>query len=351
MTVNLQSIIDRYRPRLVKEYGAYLRSNQWSALNALEGCRTGQYGDITWACHACEHWQQTPRSCGHRLCSQCQHHSTQDWLERQQEKLLPVNYYMATFTLPEQLRPLGKAHPETVFNLLLSAAAETLKTFASDDSTLNGELGFCSVLHTHSRRLDFHPHVHVVIPGGTVNKKRREWHKVSGEYLFNGNALAKVFRAIFLRMLHDAGLPVPVVPKQWVVQCKKVGRGIEALRYLSRYLYRGVISNRHILFDDGDNVTFQYRESHSNELKTRTLRGEAFLKLLLAHVLPKGFRRARDYGFLHSNAKKIIAVLQWVFRLPVEPKISKKTKASVRCKKCQSPMECVVINYKPRAPG
>ncbi len=146
MTVNLQSIIDRYRPRLVKEHGAYLTSNQWSALNALKGCRTGQYGDITWACHACEHWQQTPRSCGHRLCNQCQHHSTQDWLERQQQKLLPVNYYMVT-------------------------------------------------------------------------KKRRDWHKANQSYLFNGNALAKVFRAIFLRMLHDTGLTLPMLPKKWLTYC------------------------------------------------------------------------------------------------------------------------------------
>ncbi len=351
MNVNLQTIIDRYRPRLVERYGKHLTPEQWSALNALEGCRRGQYGDITWACNNCPHWQRTPRSCGHRLCNQCQHHSTLDWLERQQQKLLPVTYYMATFTLPRQLRPLFKAHADTLYALLLAASAETLKTFAANDDKLAGELGFCSVLHTHTRRLDFHPHVHIVIPGGTVNKTRRQWRTASSQYLFNGKALARVFRVILLRMLKETKLPLPSIPEKWVVQCKKVGRGIEALRYLSRYLYRGVISNKNIISDDGTHVTFQYRESRTHRIKPRKMPGEDFLKLLLAHCLPKGFRRARDYGFLHSNARQIIKVLQWIFRLPIEPKKVTKTKAGIRCKHCRQPMECVLITFKPESPG
>ena len=349
--MNLQSIIHRYRPRLIERYGSKLTPTQWSALNALDGCRSGQYGEVTWACETCPHWQVSPRSCGHRLCNQCQHHSTQQWLERQQQKQLPVTYYMATFTLPSHLRPLCKAHPNTLYRALLAASAETLKTFARNDPTLAGELGFCSVLHTHSRRLDFHPHVHVVIPGGSVNKARRQWRTASRDYLFNGKQLAKVFRAIFLRMLNDSKLTVPPSPEKWVVQCKKVGRGIEALRYLARYLYRGVISNKDIIDDDGTNITFRYRDSKTNKLKTRPMRGEAFLKLLLAHCLPKGFRRARDYGFLHSNARQTIKVLQWIFRIPVPIKINTKKTAGLQCKRCRRPMECVLVTYKPAAPG
>lgn len=350
--MTLQQIIRRYRSRLVAQYGIALTPQQWSALNALEGCRTGQHGEITWACESCPEWQVTPRSCGHRLCNQCQHHCTQDWLQRQEQKQLPVPYYMATFTLPSHLRPLCQQHPSTVYALLLAASAKTLKTFARNDPKLSGEAGFCSVLHTHSRKLDFHPHVHIVMPGGTVNKARRQWRGASSQYLFNGKALAKVFRAIFLRMLIEAGIQPPPSPQKWVVQCKKVGKGIEALRYLSRYLYRGVISNNNIIDDDGEHITFRYRESKTNKVKTRTLRGEAFLKLLLVHCLPKGFRRARDYGFLHSNAKHTIQVLQWIFKVPVRTKgTTKKMKAGIRCKHCKQPMTCVLMTFKPSAPG
>ncbi len=101
--------------------------------------------------------------------------------------------------------------------------------------------------------------------------------------------------------------------------------------------------------DDGTNITFRYRESKTNRLKTRTLRGEAFLKLLLAHCLPKGFRRARDYGFLHSNARQTIKVLQWIFRITV--KTTTKKTAGLQCKQCRRPMECVLVTYKPAAPG
>lgn len=350
--MTLQTLINHYRPRLIEQFGKSLTPIQWSALNAMEGCRSGQYGEITWACDTCPEWQTTPRSCGHRMCNQCQHHSTQEWLERQQQKQLPVTYYMATFTLPRQLHSLCLTHPKIVYTILLSASAETLKTFARNDPSLPGELGFCSVLHTHSRRLDLHPHVHVVIPGGSVNKARRQWRTASSKYLFNGKKLANVFRAIFLRKLNESGLQIPGAPDKWVVQCKKVGGGLEALRYLSRYLYRGVISNHNIIHDDGDYVTFQYRDSKTNERKTRSLHGEKFLKLLLVHCLPKGFRRARDYGFLHSNAKQTIKVLQWLFRVPVNPSAnSEKKKAGMQCKHCRRPMECVLVTYKPSAPG
>lgn len=350
MSMTVQEIVKHYRHRFTEQFGHTLSRDQWSALNAIEGCRQGPYGEMQWHCQGCEHSTQTPRSCGHRACNLCQDQSTQAWLQRQEQKRLPVNYYMVTFTLPKELRGVARKHRSTCYDLLMRCAAETLKTFAQNDKTLGGELGFCSVLHTHTRRLDYHPHVHIVVPGGAINKTRRQWCKVRGRYLFNGKALAKAFRGAFLRALAEAGIAFGPTPKKWVAQCKRVGKGTEALRYLARYLYRGVISNTNILNDDGRNVTFRYREADTHQWKTRTVTGERFIALILQHCLPKGFRRARDYGYLHGNAKGLLRILQWVLRIPRTTTPPKRI-ASLQCPHCCARMRVTGIVHPKSKPG
>jgi Putative transposase/Transposase zinc-binding domain len=304
---------------------------------ALMGCHTEQYGTLNLACQACSQETIRYRSCGHRFCNQCQQHSTQTWLERQTQKLLPVDYYLVTFTLPFELRALSQAHSAVVLPLLMQCAAETLKQFGRNDKNLSAELGLCAVLHTHTRRLDYHPHVHVVVPGGGVNAQRNEWRTLKGNYLFNGRALGIASRGAFLHALANAGLSLPATPAKWIAQCEKVGRGLQALQYLSRYLYRGVISNHNIIADDGQNITFRYRDSKTHTIEYRTLPGEDLIALLLQHVLPKGLRRARDYGFLHGNAKRILKLVQWVLRVMLPEKLALK-KAQFQCPHCKGRM-------------
>ena len=178
--MTLQDVFDRYRAPFLARYGHQLTTEQWSAFNAIGGCRQGQYGEMLLSCSACPHGSHLPRSCGHRACNQCQQQSTQQWLERQLNKQLPVKYYMATFTLPFELRALAMAHRKTVYRLLIESAVQTLKTFGINKPSFNAEFGLCAVLHTHTRRLDFHPHVHVVMPGGGIHRARREWRKLRG---------------------------------------------------------------------------------------------------------------------------------------------------------------------------
>lgn len=350
---DLQDIATQYHSRFLARYGNTLNLDQWSALNAILGCRQGQYGELHTACSSCPHKQDLPRSCGHRACNQCQYASTQDWLDRQLKKQLPVNYYMATFTLPFELRSLALTNRKTVYRILIESATHTLKTFALNKKGFEAELGMCVVLHTHTRRLDYHPHVHIVIPGGGVHRARREWRTLKESYLFNGFALAIVFRGVFLKALKEAGLGTIKTPKKWVVQCEKVGKGKEALQYLSRYLYRGVIAHKNIIDNDGESITFQYIDSATKKWKTRTLRGEAFLHLLLQHVLPKGFRRARDYGFLHGNAKAMLRIVQWILKVSIENRALLKPSATKRllCPKCRSAMKVTGIRYVRQKPG
>jgi hypothetical protein len=260
---------------------------------------------------------------------------------------LPVDYYLVTFTLPYELRTLAKAHSAVVLPLLMQCAADTLRRFGRNEQGLEADLGMCAVLHTTTRRLDYHPHVHLVVPGGGVNAERNQWRKVKGNYLFNGRALGIAFRGAFLHALSAAGLSIPTTPQKWIAQCEKVGRGLETLQYLSRYLYRGVISNRHIIDDDGDNITFRYRESKTNTVQHRTLPGEDFMALLLQHVLPKGLRRSRDYGFLHGNAKRLLKTVQWVLRVLLPEKLALR-KARFCCPHCQGRM--LVVHMTPPMP-
>ncbi|MBC2705988.1 MAG: transposase [Desulfobacula sp.] len=200
------------------------------------------------------------------------------------------------------------------------------------------------VLHTHNRRRDFHPHIHVIVPGGGVDKRRRQWKKIKGKYLFNEFAMAKVFRARFLTALNEAGLSIPKnVPPKWVVDCKHVGKGITALKYLSKYLYRGVISEKNIVSNQNGQVTFKYIESKTGNTLYRTLKGEDFLHLIMQHVLPKGFRRVRDYGFLHGNAKKLLFLIQLILHVVIKG-IELRPRPVFKCPLCKTPM--VVLGFR-----
>ncbi|MCP4274483.1 MAG: transposase, partial [Gammaproteobacteria bacterium] len=288
--MELASIIDQYYNAFIAKYADRLLPGHLNALDAICSCRTPDCGELYVQCTDadCNHQQWRPLSCGHRNCPKCQNHQTSQWIDRQQGKLLPVSYFLATFTLPYELRPLTWYYQKKVFSIFFLCVSSTLKDFGLNPKNLGAEIAMTMVLHTHNRRLDFHPHMHVVLPGGGVNKRRRQWKKKKGKYLFNKQAMAKVFRARFLAALNQARLPIPKnVPPKWVVDCAHVGKGITAIKYLSRYLYRGVISEKNIVSKQNGQVTFTYIESKTGNTQYRTLKGEDFLHLIMQHVLPK----------------------------------------------------------------
>jgi hypothetical protein len=179
--MDFSAIATRYLGRFKARHGHSLGANQWSALNAILGCRTDQYGQLSLSCTGCEQAATHYLSCGHHSCNQCQNHCATQWLERQWAKLLPVEYFMVTFTLPYELRALAKANQKLIYTLLFQCAVSVLKDFGLNDKALAAELAMTAVLHTHTRRLDYHPHVHVIVPGGGVNRRRNEWRKLKGD--------------------------------------------------------------------------------------------------------------------------------------------------------------------------
>ena len=338
--IRLATIIEQFEADFIRQYQQQLLPGHHKALSAMKQCRTQYSPKMLMHCQSCEHQTMVPHSCGHRHCPHCQAHESQQWIERQLNKQVPADYYMMTFTLPAQLRTLAWKNQRLVYNLMFACVWETLKTFSLNDKALGGVPGAVAVLHTHSRELNFHPHIHMVMPGATMDKASRLWSKKSGQYLFSHRALAKVFRAKLLQAFSENDLTLPEhYPDKWVVDCRHVGQGNKALIYLGRYLYRGVIQEKDILSCQDGQVTFRYQNSKTKKYQARTISGVQFLWLVLQHILPRGFRRAREYGFLHHNSKKLIRLIQWLFKInPAHWVAHIRERPKMRCPCCGDSM-------------
>lgn len=337
--MKLADLFVRYRQDLEDKYGSRLLSEQRRAMESIIKCRTSGSATTLMVCPDCHTHYWHNHSCNNRNCPQCQHHSTETWLNRQMTKLLPVRYYLLTFTLPSQLRYPAYCHQKTCYDALFTASIETIRAVAGNTRYLGAEPGMTAVLHTHSRRLEIHPHVHIIMPGGGINRKEGLWIQGTRKYMFPKEILKELFREKYLACLREAGITYPysLHKIQWVARIQAAGTGEPALKYLSKYLYRGVIQERNILSNDDGKITFEYEESNTKQRKTRTLPAVDFLFLVLKHVLPKRFRRSRDYGFLHGNAKKTLIQIQ--FLLHYTPPITPEPESwKFSCPSCGSKM-------------
>ena len=237
---------------------------------------------------------------------------------------------------------MARAQPKVVYDALFQAASGTLKAFGLNHK-LQVQLGLCAVLHTHSRTLDYHPHLHVIVPGGGIDLKRKQWKQFQGRYLFNQQQLATVFRARLLQALSEACVTLPRgIRDQWGVHCCNVGNGQKALEYLSRYLYRGVIHNPQIDAVDNESgtVTFHYTDAKTHARMTRCLPIADFLWTVLQHVLPPGFHRVREYGFVHANAKATLRLVQWVLKARAPAPVHQ---PGIECRHCHGRLRVSLI--------
>ena len=341
--MKMKDVIKTFGKAMEMKYKYKILPGHKKAMSAIQRCRTEESGAIHVKCPKCGDTETFSHSCGNRNCPVCQHHETTQWINRQMEKLLPVDYYMVTVTVPYELRSTIWYNQKKCYDTLFDAASQAMKEIALNPKHLGGDIGMTAVLHTNARNLDYHPHVHFIIPGGAVDKKNRLWKKKSGKYLFPWKKLSKLFKGKFLAALKEQEINFPrsVYKKEWRVNMENVGSGRGALLYLSRYLYRGVISEKRITDNHDGTVTFSYIESETKKVKDKTMKGEEFLFQVIQHVLPKGFRRCRDYGFLHSNAKKTLKLLQLILHVKLEEKI-KNERPEYKCPKCGS---CMSIMY------
>jgi hypothetical protein len=361
---------------LIRTAGAAFieRNRQWlswkhiKVLRAIARCRTAALGGHLDECTRCGHRATISyNSCRNRHCPKCQTAAREHWIAARQRELLPTRYVHVVFTLPSQLAPLVLQNKKVIYDLLFRASAETLLEVARDPRHLGAEVGFFTVLHTWNQKLGLHPHVHCVIPAGGLSLDHTHWVKSRERFFLPIHVLRRVFRGKFVAALRQAfadhqlvfrgNLTLlaqskifaawlrPLFRKDWVVYAKPPFGGPEyVLQYLGRYTHRVAISNHRLVSFAEGKVTFRWRDSaHNNEQKLMTLSLDEFLRRFLLHVLPKGFVRIRNFGFLANRRRATLLPL--CFHLlgaapQTEPDLSdsKNSTDLWRCPKCGAPM-------------
>ena len=269
-------------------YSGHILPSHKRALNDIIQCRTETLGGQVYRCDHCDDLHYSYHSCKNRHCPKCMNDAADEWLEKQKDRLLPVPYFMATFTLPDSLRRLARSNQKRIYNLFFKASSEALKKLASDPKYVGGTLGLCGVLHTWTRELHYHPHIHYLIPGGGLDGSR--WRPVKQDFLVPVKVVSKIFRAKFRDALKNTELydkvPVSVWKKKWVAHIEKVGSGLPAFKYLAPYIFRVAISNNNILSLNQGKVTFRFKDSNTKRMKFVTIPAQEFIRRFLQHILP-----------------------------------------------------------------
>jgi hypothetical protein len=360
---------------LIRTAGAAFiqRSRQWiswkhiKVLLAIARCRTAALGGHLDQCTRCGHRAISYNSCRNRHCPKCQTSARERWIAARRRELLPTRYVHVVFTLPPQLALLALQNKKVIYGLLLRASSETLLEVARDPRHLGAEIGFFTVLHTWNQKLGLHPHVHCVIPAGGLSLDHTHWIKSRDRFFLSIHVLRRVFRGKLVAALRQAfrdhqlvfhgNLTLlahprtfaawlrPLFRKDWVVYSKPPFGGPEyVLQYLGRYTHRVAISNHRLLSLAEGKVTFRWRDSaHHNEQKLMTLSVDEFLRRFLLHLLPKGFVRIRNFGFLANRRRATLLPL--CFHLLGSPPQTEQDRSGSKdssdlwlCPKCGAPM-------------
>jgi len=321
----LADVFQQYGPQYRARFGDKMLPRHRQAMRAIERCRTPVLGGHIYTCDACGETQYLYHSSRNRHCPKCQNDKAYRWLEKQHHMLLPVPYFILTFTLPGELRSLARSNQRLVYDLLFRTSAGAMQSLAQDGRFIGGQVGMVGVLHTWGRNLAYHPHVHYLVPGGGVAADGT-WRPSRKNFFLPVKALSKIVRARFRDALRKtdpacfAQVPAAVWQKDWVVHCQPVGNGQHALKYLAPYIFRVAIGNKRILKLADDKVTFRYRTSDTGKLRNCTLHAHEFIRRFLQHILPRGFVKVRYFGFLSSGLRQRLAALrQQLDALSVDP--------------------------------
>ena len=295
---------------------------QRRALAAIRRCRTPELGGHVYRCAACAGVDFAYHSCNHRACPRCGGAATAAWTARQEARLLPVPYFLVTFTVPAELRPAFTARPELLHDLLFAESAAALQQVAAVPRLLGAELGFVGVLHTWGRQLQHHPHVHFVVPGGGLRGK--QWVPArQADWLLPVAKLAAAFRRRLEEALHasapalHAAVPAGVWRRPWVAHSQPAGSGANVVRYLARYVGRTAISDERVVSADDQTVTFRYTDSATQQRRQGTLSAAEFLRRYLQHVLPPGQHRVRYFGWLHPARQARRLLVETLLAVPI----------------------------------
>lgn len=349
--MDLASIFTAHWQRYAAEHRHLLCAAHYRAARAVLSCRTPALGGHVHQCGECEQRAYVYHSCNHRSCSKCGGRGQKDWAAAQELKLLHrVPYFMITFTVPSELRPFAYTHQAWFYEAMFKAMQQTLNEFAQDEKHLGGTPGYSAVLHTWTREMAYHPHLHVIMPGIALSADGLRLHRAKGrKFLFPVMALGAFFRNRLNELIkqHDAAeqtqhhraIDAQVWSTKWVVDAQGVGRGQSALRYLARYVKKSALSEQRLQgYDQAGNIRLNCQKSGSKQWHLIHLTPDELLRRWSLHVLPKGLMRVRHYGLHSAAAKAKLARVQTILGQRAKPKPAKPTAAKPKCPCCGKAM-------------
>lgn len=303
--LSLAEVLRRHWAQYERRFGANIPGSHRRAVRAILNCRTAALGGQVYLCTHCQREHFFYHSCNHRACPQCGQADAGQWIEEQTRKLLPVPYYLITFTVSAGLRTWLRSNQKIGYAALLKASAAALQDVARREKYLGAELGILSVLHTWGRQLQYHPHVHCVAAAGGLRRDRLRWCRPrSDSYFLPQRVLAARFRTHLKTALgeHHSAIAAQAWKQNWVVDVQPVGGGQGALKYLAAYVYRTALGSQRIIAAENGQVSFKYKDSEDRRWRTLCLEANEFIRRFLQHVLPRGFQRVRYYGWLSAAA-------------------------------------------------
>jgi len=308
----IQKIFRIYGKQYLELYRNRMPSIHKKAMEDICDCRSGSFGTIVYACDTCTTRQCVPCCCGNRHCPTCQQDKTDRWLRKQMDNLLPTHYFLVTLTLPHGLREVSRSHQRIVYAALFSCAHESLTTLAKDKRFVGSpRIGYLAVLHTWGSMLQYHPHLHLVIPGGAVSHNGQQWLSSRQDLFVHTKPLAQIFKVKFRHAMKKAHLFHTIAPSvwkdKWVVHSQSAGTGQNSLRYLARYVFRVAISNNRIKSIENNAITFLYKDRQRKTWKTTTLEAMEFIRLFLNSC--KGHRLLKAASLLDhypENVQKVV---------------------------------------------
>jgi|SRR6056297_184105 len=355
---SVNDILRHFGLAYLAKYQDRMTIDQIKALGALAHCRTGSSGSIVYVCKQCARRHQVPKSCGNRHCPTCQGSKAKDWLEDQLSRLLPCSYFMITFTVPEPFRQFIRSHPRECYRALFEAAKESLVKLAKDPKYVGSDkIGMTAVLHTWGRDLNYHPHVHMIVPGGAIGRSGSDWLSSRSDFFVPVFALSKIYRAKYKELMKRSGLLPKIDPvvwqQSWNVNCQAVGDGRSSLKYLVPYVFRVATGNHRIKSvecneDGSGTVMIAVKPSGQQRYQSMRLTAEEFIRRFLQHVLPTGLQKVRHYGFMHKRSKVsrtwlamlVTVTLNMIYVLVVTPP-TMPVKRIIECPDCGGELECI----------
>jgi len=292
---------------------------QRKAMYSIINCRKPPMGKHINRCDKCGYYEISYNSCRNRHCPKCQASKQQQWIGQLESNLPPVRYFHLVFTLPRELNETVYKYQKLCYDLLFKASAQTMLQVASRPGFLGAQTGCLSVLHTWGQNLQYHPHIHMLVPAGGLSEDSIEWIKTGNKFFVPVKILSKVFRGKFIQQLERlhikkrinipgdfSTLKAELYKKDWVVYSKKVFVGpVQVIKYLGRYTHRIAISNKRIIAHKNDKVDFLWKDYRDQKRwKVMQLDTLEFMRRYLLHVLPVNFYKIRYYGIFSLAGRK-----------------------------------------------